>query len=184
MTKIILLPGASASNSEWLDSWSAYLTKENFEIRGIRYDHWDRGGDFNFKNEISKISALPTDWQNAIVLCKSIGTFLMILCTHEKVFFPTNAIFMGFPSNLDGTKDETVSIDLNTWLSDYNVPTHIFQNEHDPVTSFEQVKSFLHTRKNFMLHKFSGNTHLYTIDKYADEVSKILKSYLSTSEAN
>ncbi|MDP1625053.1 MAG: hypothetical protein Q8L64_04760 [bacterium] len=155
--KILILPGASDSNKAWADAF----VNQGYEVHSFYYDHWGKEKMFDFSSESKKLSNLDGSWKNCFVVAKSIGSLLTVYAVHNKIISPIGATFMGFPSNLDGEKDAALTINLKKWLSDYLVDTHIIQNEHDPVTSFNEAREYLKEFKVFRVEKIPGDTHKY-----------------------
>jgi hypothetical protein len=129
---------------------------------------------FSFEKEAIKLSKLGKSWEQSVVVAKSIGTLLAVYCVSKNIIKPSKAIFLGFPSKMNGEKDASILIDLKLWLNNYSVDTKIFQNENDPVTSFIEVQKFIEGHKALSSEKVPGNTHKYLVETYSEKILNYL----------
>lgn len=175
--KILLLPGASGSNKQWVDTWSQALSGHGHEVKPFYYDHWGKEQMFSLEHETEKFSRFDMSWRkDIVVIAKSIGSVLCLFATRKGIISPAVSIFMGFPSRLNGSKDATINMDIKKWLDSYSVPATIFQNEHDPVTSYEEVRDFVKNNSQITAISVPGNTHKYTTDMYLPKIESILST--------
>lgn len=171
--KILLLPGMSKSNKEWADTWAEALSKSGHEVHKIYYDHWEKGGPFDFAAECAKLEKLEGSWKICAVVAKSIGTFLTLYAFHKGILNPPKAVFFGLPARIDGEIDDRgVRIDFKAWSAGYHADTLVIQNEQDPVTSFSEAKNLLVGTPSFTIESTKGDTHAYLP---ADNLKRALK---------
>jgi len=158
--KLIILPGNSKSNKEWADATAEAFSSSFSEIYTQSYSHWDNGEEFiNFDTELDKlVKNVGSD--DCIVMAKSAGSMLAIYGVHKKMFYPTKCLFVGLPIRFA----EENNMELIQWLQDYDTPTLIIQNSHDPITSFEELKTALAplNKTNIDLIEIDGDNHKYS----------------------
>lgn len=118
--KIILLPGNSKSNIKWLHDWRSFLKKNNFDSELIEYKHWKSDAQpIDFDLELSKIRSITEAIDEPYtVLAKSIGSVLATKAVHDHIINPDMLIFLGFPSNLNGYKENGFDLKIKTWIKE------------------------------------------------------------------
>jgi len=157
--KLVILPGNNKSNNEWADAAAEAFSSSFPDIYTQSYSHWDTGEEFiNFDMELEKL-VKNVENDDCIVVAKSAGSMLAIYGVHKKIFHPTKCVFVGLPIRFA----EENNMELVQWFQDYDVPTIIIQNSHDPVTSFEELKAALACLNNINIEliEIEGNNHKY-----------------------
>mgnify|MGYP001604600030 CR=1 FL=1 len=165
--KLVILPGNNKSNKEWADAAAEAFASSFSDIYVQSYSHWDTDEEFiNFDTELEKlIKNVGSD--DCIVVAKSAGSMLSIYGVHKNKFHPKKCVFVGLPVRFA----EENNFELAQWIQSYDIPTIVIQNSHDPVTSFEELKTaFDHLNKTSIeLIEINGNDHKYSDFKLIKE---------------
>ncbi|MCU0660552.1 MAG: alpha/beta hydrolase [Candidatus Pacebacteria bacterium] len=155
MQSLLLLPGNSIRNKEWL-SCMRNAFENDFHVSAIAYDHWTTLDQMDFSAEVEKIKNLNTRFD--IVVAKSAGVALALLAVSKRYIQPEKMILLGTPltamlSDAEGAK----------LLHENMVPTVYIQQSHDPYCPFTEAKNTLEKllKENDLLIKVEGNDHSY-----------------------
>jgi hypothetical protein len=157
--KLILLPGNSKSNKEWSEAASQAFSGVFKDIYIHHYSHWDNGQDsVDFDVEAKNLSEI-IGLNDCVIIAKSAGAMLAMYCVYKNLLTPQKCIFVGLPVLWAKEK----KIDLGDWIQGYNVPTIIIQNSDDPITSYDEMKSFIEkfNKQDITLVEVVGNNHKY-----------------------
>lgn len=159
---LILLPGTSSKNKEWIEEVSKRLS-DLFSSTHIQYyDHWAKNSvkySMDIKQELSKLKTLAKPLKDYMIFAKSAGTLLTLLGVEQGIISPVKCVFTGFPIHFA----RAIGLDLANYLRSYSVPTLFIQNTNDPAMSFKDLKNFLETNKpkSYLLKELPGNAHHY-----------------------
>ena len=145
MKKLIILPGNSIRNREWLyDAGDYYAGKQWFsEIYLHEYLHWQTGEEqIDMEGELLRLeAAISADSPHEYVLFgKSVGSLLGLLAVDKGIFKPTHSVFFGMP--LDMAKEQVFKDDWSA-LRNFSVPSLAFHNDADPVANHDAAKQLL-----------------------------------------
>ena len=129
----IILPGYSERNKEWGEK-----TAKDLNAKLHYWKHWDNSLSQSLRNELPKI--LEEIGNNDVnILAKSDGTMVTMHVLAEIPEQINKIILCGIPS----VSNERLNLFKDS-LTDF--PTGdiiVFQNEKDPLGSFEEVKNFM-----------------------------------------
>lgn len=126
----------------------------------MEYDHWSKGGEVaDITDEINKAQQLVVDWDEYVVLAKSIGTVIAALGHVNGNLNAQRYTLLGIP--YEGIADRTPEFEPSLALLP---PTVIIQNTADPVGSFLEVRRRLEVidTSHIELIETPGDTHDYT----------------------
>lgn len=163
---LILLPGNSILNKEWIYEMSS-LFKSSYkdsEIIVHEYEHWkdNSDGSINIENEVRIINEILDTNKSYFVFAKSAGTMLtMILNQTNPELKIEKAVFVGVPLGFI----RNLGKDPSKLISSFTLPTLFLQNENDPYTSYEELLTILNStdkRVDFKTHMLDGDDHEYS----------------------
>jgi hypothetical protein len=157
---LLLLSGNSARNKSWIYSVRDTLTPLFVTSLVHDYAHWENGETFiNFDQELVSLPREVTILSEHIVFAKSVGSVLVAQAIHNKLLNPQQCIFVGLPLELI----EKQQYAFADWLRGYHKQITFIQNAHDPLGSYEAVKSYLHESglDQCLCIEFPGDTHDY-----------------------
>jgi hypothetical protein len=159
---LILLPGTSRYNKEWIDEVRDSLEDLFLSTHVVYYDHWFLGHDeidlnLEQKKLLEVVNNLDDDY---IIFAKSAGSLLTIKSVHEKLIDPKKCIFTGHPVSWARYRNYPVE----EWIKDFSIPTLFIQKTSDPTFSFTELKKYLeeHNVKNLKLTEQEGDDHHYS----------------------
>lgn len=158
--QLILLPGNSKSNKDWIKQVKDSLNDLFDSIKIHYYQHWKTGEsiiDLDYELQVLAYKAKGLD--NYIIFAKSAGALLALKGVYEKKLRPCKCIFVGTP--ILWAKHYNFDVDL--WLENYSLPGLFIQKSNDPAMSFKDLKKYLAQRKvkNHEIIEIPGNTHNY-----------------------
>lgn len=142
--KLILLPGNSLRNRDWLYHAGAHYAETGWfaEIYLHEYEHWQTGEtEIDMPGELLRFqAALHADTPHQyVIIAKSIGSIMALLAIQKEFITPTHCVFFGMPLEIAGS--ELFKADWSP-LGDLSVPTIAFHNDRDPI-SYEVTKAKL-----------------------------------------
>lgn len=155
---ILLLPGNSKNNKEWIDSVFGLVKSKFSNAYVIHYDHWSsEDGFIDYNTECKKIEKLGLH-SPYLVFAKSIGTILTLESIKRGIIAPAGIIFCGTPlAHINECNSVLESLALN------KTPIHFIQQAEDKVGGFSQLIEQLSAYKNdFMFTEIDGNDHKYS----------------------
>lgn len=152
--KVIVLPGYSLGNREFLQNMRAGL-QNDFEVMAVEWQHWS-DNKTKIEDEMDRVRETIGN-EEVYVVAKSIGTWVAAQLLALKY------VFCGIPVNDLSKSEKQVykAIDHENLL--------VIQNEFDPHGSWDQVRKFL-KRDNVI--KQDRNDHTYP---YVEEIGRFLK---------
>jgi predicted alpha/beta hydrolase family esterase len=175
MKEIILLPGNSKSNRDWILEVREKL-KSFFDKSSIfEYAHWETGNEIiDMDYETERLSKYLGDKKDYVIFAKSAGVALALKCIAEKKISPLGCMFLGTPVNWCRKND--IQLEIN--LENFDVPTIFIQKRNDPAFSSEDLKSLLINKnvKNYKLLEIPGEDHHYeNLDQIEKLMSELVK---------
>jgi hypothetical protein len=159
---LVLLPGNSKKNKEWIDSVELELKKPFKNTLVQYYDHWwsdDLEAVIDMDNELSRLEAsLPSNERYAL-FAKSAGVLLALYGIYEGILEPEVCVFAGTAVNWGRRQ----GFDLDNWLVNYSIPTLFIQQSEDPAISAKDLDQLLVEKdvQNYSLIEIAGNDHHY-----------------------
>ncbi|MGV9001869.1 MAG: alpha/beta family hydrolase [Candidatus Saccharimonadaceae bacterium] len=166
---LLILGGNSARHKLWIRQARDALVPYFDEVKFLDYKHWEMGEEnTHITHEISEVGKLVADWDEYVVLAKSIGTVVATKAHAQGALRAKAYILLGLP--LKGTVNQMpeFSKELQA-LSNIS----IYQNESDPFGGTKEVKTFLKKNEivNIALIQTQGNTHDYLdFTKYIESI--------------
>jgi hypothetical protein len=159
---LVLLPGNSKYNKEWIDEVRDYLGDLFVSTHVLYYDHWFVEEDIEIDLEVEqkKLLAIVENLDEYVIFAKSAGSLVTIKSIHEKLIEPKFCIFTGHPVNWARYRNYPVE----QWIKDYAIPTLFIQKTTDPVFSFKELGEYLqlHNVQNLKLVEQEGDDHHYS----------------------
>lgn len=170
--KALVLGGNSPHHRQWIRRVKQALEPDFEEVRLHDYHHWTTGApNTDLECEIRKITKTIVDFDDYIIVAKSIGTAITILGNARGVITPKAALLMGLPlrSYMSGRPEVAESL--------AKLPKTIFlQNRDDPFGNSKDAASYIrsHPPTKWKIEVTDGDTHDYTdfdiIAKLANEL--------------
>jgi len=170
--KLILLPGSSPRNKEWIEKVRDELGDLFDESLIMYYTHWNSNGNMDRQLEIENLSKIA-NIEDCVIFAKSAGIGVSLGAIKSKKINPTKCIFVGLPLSWK----EKRSDELSPYYMGYKIPTLFIQQEHDPFTNYKELKGFLEKNKltNYEIKEVEGNNHHYSNIK---ELKYYIKDFL------
>ena len=164
--KLILLPGLSPKNKEWIEAIEEGLS-DLFDSTYIQYyGHWSSGGGMDIDKEEEKLIENVKDDADYVIFAKSAGIGITLKAISEKRIKPKKCIFIGIPF---------------PWRSEHkitnSIPILFIQQTHDPFQGFKELKESLEKSglDNYEMREVEGNDHIYSD---IGEIKKFVKEFL------
>ncbi len=158
--RLIILPGNSSHNKEWLEAASAAFY-ERFPRQHLQYyQHWQTEEQMTDMNkELDRLVKAGGSTEGDLILAKSVGTMLTLSGAYQGLLIPCSVVLLGLPIGF--VKER--GWDPTPWLQQFHQKATIIQKEYDPITSHQEVEEELEKlgRNNFELIKIPGNDHDY-----------------------
>lgn len=139
---LILLPGNSVRNREWIDEVERVFSPHFENVYTQYYDHWFIGdGDrvLDLEAELDKVISQTEDFGKYIILAKSAGALVALKGIYDGVLSPEACVFIGLPK---GWADEQ-GFALDEWLLSYSTTTLFIQQRQDPAMFSENLQQYL-----------------------------------------
>lgn len=165
-TNLLLLPGNSILNKEWIYKMSS-LFKSAYKDSDIivhEYEHWkdNSDGSLNIEHEVRILNQILDKNRSYFIFAKSAGTMLTMILnqTHPELTIE-KAVFVGVPLRFIKNNGE----DPKKLISSFRRPTLFLQNKNDPYTSYEELITLLKSagkRDDFKMQMLDGNDHEYS----------------------
>lgn len=185
---VVFLGGNGISNKAWVeelrDAFQKFYPKNYIQY----YEHWKdkSNSEINFEIESKKLYEELKDKKDFVIIAKSAGIFVSLITIYNFKINPRYCLFFGFPTSW---LDER-GINYTSYLTSHQIPTTIFQNDHDPFCSYNELKNLLNSigDKKISLVSETGNTHDYkNYEKYIgtlrngiDKSQKVTLSWIKT----
>lgn len=154
---LILLPGSSVHNKEWIEKVEVALRPYFESTKMQSYRHWAEGGDNDVDQEINALTNIAVSLKDYAIFAKSLGVVLAVKALKEGRIKPRKSVFLGTPISWAAEKQY---IEL---FRNYNVPTLFIQEESDPYASYKELAAFLEEShvQNYQTAQIPGNDHDY-----------------------
>ena len=169
--KIILLPGNSPVNRDWIEKLEIIFKKSFDKVEIQYYKHWHTGEDMvDIEYESRELSRRIG---KSIIFAKSIGVGVALKAISDLKIKPDNCIFVGTPIMWCRGKN----IPIEKWLKKLNIPSLFIQQNEDPTASFEILKESLRKNniKNCEIKCINGNDHMYN---NFEELEELIRAYI------
>jgi pimeloyl-ACP methyl ester carboxylesterase len=157
---LILLSGNGLPNKSWIEQVDPVLTPLFESTKIQNYDHWTNGNPvIDLEAELVKLVTMAQPLDSYSIFAKSIGTVLTAKAVYDHKITPAKCIFLGLPISWS----RQYHFDLDTWFTNFPIPTLIIQHNHDPYTPASEVSEFIQA-KHFLSVKLvtlPGTTHDY-----------------------
>lgn len=157
---LVLLPGNSISNREWIEEVKTALEPNFNTSQIIYYDHWRTGDELiDLDREVDKLVKITKGLDNYIIFAKSAGCLLTLKGVYQGKINPEKCIFIGTPI-LWGPEH---GFNGEKWLKEYKVPTLFIQKSNDPVITASDLHRLLNRLDipNYQFQEISGDDHNY-----------------------
>lgn len=141
MKKLLILPGFSFKNKEWMLEARDFLSGD-FETTTYEWKHWETGNekDFSFEYEIQKVSELLK--KANFLLAKSIGTLVSAVAIYKNKLLLEKILFCGVPLKYS---DEEGRDCYNKFFEKLVKEQFLcFQNKLDPFGTYDEIKNLIH----------------------------------------
>lgn len=167
---LILLPGNSAANREWIDEVERVFSPHFENVYTQYYDHWfvgDGNRILDLDAELEKVVTQTEEFDKYVIFAKSAGALVALKGIYEGLLSPEVCLFAGLPK---GWADEQ-GFPLDEWLLTYATPTLFIQQRQDPAMFAENLETYLEDL-GVTHHEISvvpGASHAYNdvVDLYA-----------------
>ena len=136
---ILILGGNSPRHQQWVRDMAAALAPHYDEVRALDYRHWQTGETLaDIDHEITAAGELVHDWDDYVVVAKSVGTVIATLAHARGALHASRYLLLGIP--YDGIAGQTPEFDsaLQTLTS-----LAVVQNQFDPYGSADMVRQRL-----------------------------------------
>ena len=170
---IIILGGNSLKNVKWIENIKKELENE-YDVVLLKYNNWvNNKGDLDIEVEIEKLKKICSNYNNYIIVAKSIGILLSLIGIERKVINPEILIAMGVP--LDFLKNYNYDLEDLFLKTSYTTKILVIQQKKDYQGSFIDVSKILPS--SIPLIPINGSDHAYNnlflLKKYIDSFIKL-----------
>lgn len=184
---IILLPGNSIKNKEWIEEVEQAI-KPDFNATRIQYyEHWkdgrgwkESGRMIDFDLELEKCIGTVESLGEYAIFAKSAGVLFALKGIAEQKISPVRCVFAGTAVHFA----LRLNLDIKKWLKVCTVPVLFVQKELDPAMSFNDLGEFLRTAgvQDYKMHEIPGHDHHYgDIKGLKDLIIEFIKVQRSVS---
>lgn len=137
--RIILLPGQSISNKEWIENVGKKFQEKFTNTKISYYDHWEKGKEkADIELETKKfLDIVNSSDEEYILFAKSIGSIIFLSSLKDLKKKPKGVLIVGTAYNL-GKKLNCDFADLQKYAS---CPVHVYQKEFDPAGFYDEVRN-------------------------------------------
>jgi predicted alpha/beta-hydrolase family hydrolase len=170
---LILLPGKSARNQEWLLDVEAALELSFDKTARVSYSHWTReeaDPAIDLELEAQKLGKVADSMEPYAIFAKSAGTMVTAKAISEGLIKPKWCLFAGLPIFMISE----YKLPADQWIANMDMPATLVQNERDPYGNYDKVSQYVHQlNSHIRLVSVEGRvTHSYEdYDVLAREVS-------------
>ncbi|MEA3356954.1 MAG: hypothetical protein U9Q67_00765 [Patescibacteria group bacterium] len=157
---LVLLPGNSSQNKEWIDEVEQSL-KPHFSKTYVQYyRHWSQdSGALDLDHELGVLQKSVKKLGDYLIFAKSAGVVLAIKGIFEQKIHPAKCVFAGSAIFFG----KSLGCDMDKYLSQYSIPTLFIQKTGDTAISFSDLKEYLQNVgiQNYEMVELSGMDHHY-----------------------
>jgi hypothetical protein len=160
---ILLLPGASVRNKEWIEELSKAYEPFYDEVRVLHYLHWNNKDlEFDLELEIHRLAKKVEGFIPYVVFAKSAGSVLACAAMANGILKPNMCLFAGLPLVMI----QNHNLPLDKWLAESKCNVTFIQNENDPLGLYEDVRYFVNklSLNSTHVYKLLGDTHDYKVE--------------------
>ena len=173
--KIVLLPGNSAYNKEWIEKVEESLLKIYESSYLQYYRHWKTGGgliDSEYEKAVL-IKEVGHD-KDFDVFAKSAGIIVALKAILERSITPRKCIFVGLPLKWARANN----MPLERLFENLTIPILFIQKDNDPVCSFLKLRKFIEKVRitNASFFELPGDDHDYM---EIGEIRKTVKDFIA-----
>lgn len=158
--KLILLPGVSRKNKEWISEVDSSLKNLFSKTYVQEYLHWQKEmADMDFELELERLVKKAGSLSNYMIFAKSAGVILALKAIYEKLIKAEGCIFCGMAVFWARAR----GFDVDLWVKNYSTPTLFIQKASDPAFPSRDLRELLQKvgATNFRLVEIPGEDHHY-----------------------
>ena len=175
LVNLVLLPGNSANNKEWIEEIQRTIGPL-FEHSTIQYyKHWETGASIiDLEEELSVLAKTVESIGEFTVFAKSAGIIVALKGVYDGRLKLAQCVFVGMPVEWSRTN----GFDIDVWIKNYSVPTLFIQATSDPACHYEDLQAYIGDMnvENCILSEVGGNNHDYeNLLELRAEVEKFLE---------
>ncbi len=161
---LVLLPGNSARNKEWIES-----IRDRIRGEIVIYEHWKSGEKtIDIDCEVKKLIKLANG-EVIDVFAKSAGCIVALQAVHRAGLNIRKAVFVGTAV----LWADEMTIPVMAWLEEWSVPTLFIQKQQDPAISAEELRGIMPSGNELIV--LPGDDHDYLeLDAYIGRVKEFL----------
>lgn len=156
----LFLSGESLYNKDWMEGVVDNLSPMFNKTMMHEYRHWEQGGPIDFSYELSHIIEEVDDHLAPyLIFAKSAGSVLSMLGIARGALDPEFCVFVGVPLPLAKRTEDALAY----WSRNYHKGSLFIQNDHDPLTSAQELDDYLVSiqLQNYELVTLPGDSHNY-----------------------
>ena len=170
--KILLLPGNSVENRDWIREITESLDDPFDEIITHEYDHWKKDRPaINFELELDHLQNKISQTDEYVIFAKSAGCILALLAIEKEIIQANSMIFVAIPFAWSRAKQYP----LGEYLANLSIPKLFIAKAKDFLCEFEKLNAYLQKNdvKNFKTELYDVKGEPNDNHHYAD--TKVLK---------
>jgi hypothetical protein len=155
----LFLSGESLYNKAWIEQVAEKLSPLFDKTIVYNYRHWDQGGPIDFAYELPRVTEAIDNLSPYVIFAKSAGSVLSMLGIARGTLDPEYCFFVGVPLPLAKRSDNS----LAAWAHNYHKASLFIQNDHDPLTSANELSGYLESiqLQGYELITLPGDSHNY-----------------------
>jgi hypothetical protein len=158
--KLILLPGKSKNNIEWIVKVENKLSPLFDDTKNIGYAHWENDGPvIDLELELKRLTEKVETNESHMIFAKSAGTVLTLKAIASGVLNPKACLFVGFPLLMVHNQ----KLPIKDWLAAVKCPVIILQHTGDPIGPYSEVANYFTNlnARNQEIVELIGDSHDY-----------------------
>lgn len=173
MKRVLILPGYSQKNRQWMEDTQRFLNSKGFEALIHPWKHWE-GGEFKSDDELTAIASECGESMLSVI-AKSVGTRIAAEIVSKKILRVEKLILCGIPYHWQPDTGEPIPEHYRQALERFPSEELLcIQNDQDPYAPFESVEKLLKSiNKNITVVSKESDTHEYP---YFEDFSSFLSS--------
>jgi len=179
--KLLLLPGNSKRNKEWIERVAEACAPFFDEVVCAAWSHWTTDREMiDIESEAARIGRLVSGWSSYAVFAKSAGILVALRAMRDGVLKPEKCIFVGLPVDW-ATEKKMGLVDL---LGTLKIQALFIQHTADPACRAKGVRDLLDELGIAgQVIDLPGDTHEYTeITTLRDLTRDFTSSFQPTRE--